>query len=127
MSNGVSAVSGGLAGPGTADALEPAEPLPDALQSIEDEQARQRSREIVAKQLDAEIDRLEARIAGLEKRILATRNPFLPRPVIPEAEAAEWAQLTAPQRVARTEEQIGEARRQLEATRERRERLAANR
>lgn len=121
----VSVVSGGVTGPAAADALEPAEPLPDALQAIEDDKARQRTRQITLQQLDVEIGRLEAKIAGLEKRNLATRNPFLPRPVIPEDEALEWSQLTASQRVARADEMIADTRRELDAARGRRERLTA--
>jgi hypothetical protein len=119
----VSAVSGKVSEKAGDASAESAEAMPDALQEIEDGKARARTREITLKQLDVEIGRIEARIAELEKRILATRNPFLPRPVIPEDEALEWSEMTASQRVARTEDQIADARRDLEAARARRERL----
>ena len=121
----VSGVSGKAPAASGEAAPEAAEPMPDALQQIEDDKARARTREITLQQLDIEIGRIEATITDLEKRILAIRNPFLPRPVIPEDEAVEWSQLTAPQRVARTEEQIAAARRDLEAARARRERLTS--
>ena len=56
-----------------------------------------------------------ARVVELEKRLLAIRNPFLPRPELPPEEAQAWEGLDGAQRAARVEQQLAEARDELAA------------
>jgi hypothetical protein len=108
---------------GTAGGVE----LPDALTEIEDEKARQKDRERMIARLDREIEASDSEIAKLERRILAVKNPFLPRPQIPEDRKAAWDLMTPTERIATTQSQLDELRRQAEALRERRDDLANDR
>ena len=56
-----------------------------------------------------------ARVVELEKRLLAIHNPYLPRPELPPEEALAWKGLDGRQRAARVEQQLVEARGELDA------------
>ena len=60
----------------------------------------------------------EQRIRMLQARKLAVVNPYRPRPVLTEAEAAEWEGLDNAARLHHTEEAIREARKELQAARD---------
>lgn len=73
-----------------------------------------------ARRLDREgrerrLKEAEARVAELEKRLLAIANPFLPRPQLPPDEAQAWEGLDGVQRRERVNKQLEEARKELEA------------
>jgi hypothetical protein len=73
-----------------------------------------------AKRLDRErseqrVRDAEAKVAELEKRLLAIANPFLPRPELPPEEAQAWQGLDGVQRRDRVNKQLEEARKELEA------------
>jgi len=125
----VSAVSGIATPAGTAAGGDTGagESVEDPLAEIADEQARERTRNLLIARLDGSIAEAEAKIADLERRILAIRNPFLPRPAVPPDQAAEWDALTPTQRIERTQAEIDDLRRRLEADRGQRYRLAASR
>jgi len=97
----------------------------DALEKLQDEQARLRTLGELAVRERQRVQVLKARVRELEARILAVRNPFLPRPQVPEEMREEWESLSAPGRVELTERQLDEIRRQLEASRARLARLEA--
>ena len=59
-----------------------------------------------------------ARVVELEKRLLAIHNPYLPRPELPPEEAQAWKGLDGRQRAARVEQQLVEARNELDAAEE---------
>jgi hypothetical protein len=88
---------------------------PDALDAMQDEQARGRTRQLQAAEVEKVVADKRAEIERLEQRILRIRNPLLPRPeadLTPE-EKEEWKGLTAPQRVDLTQEQLDQARKEL--------------
>lgn len=105
-----------------AGATSPDAPV-DALRALQDSQARERNRDLLIRRADAEIRALEARIAELERRELAIRNPFLPRPQVSEEEQPDWEGLDNEQRLQRTRQAIEQAKRDLDAVRDRRARL----
>jgi hypothetical protein len=54
------------------------------------------------------------RVTALEKRVLAVKNPFMARPTTPEENTEEWAGMNNVQRLSRSEEELNQARQQLE-------------
>jgi hypothetical protein len=58
-----------------------------------------------------------AAVETLEKRLLAVRNPYRPRPQLPPDEAKAWEGLDGAQRAQRVEEQLAAARVELAAAR----------
>jgi hypothetical protein len=77
---------------------------------------RQALREEHKQQVTKAADRVAAakeRIADLEKRALAVKNPFLARPEAPEEGAEEWERGNGPQRLKQTEDQLEAARDEL--------------
>lgn len=100
----------------------PRVPRRDPLEAIEEEQAREADRGLRLAEAEREVAEAAARVKELEKRALAIRNPFLPRPELPPEEAEAWKGLSNEQRLERTEAALAEARRKLE---EARARLAA--
>jgi hypothetical protein len=55
------------------------------------------------------------RVKELENRILALRNPYMARPEIPEEEKADWDSMGTGERIKNSEEQLAQARKDLEA------------
>lgn len=94
----------------------------DPLEAIEQEQAREADRSLRLAKAEREVAEAAARVKELEKRALAIRNPFLPRPELPPEEAEAWKGLSNEQRLERTEAALAQARKKLE---EARARLAA--
>lgn len=93
----------------------PADPAAtDPLQWMEDRQAREEAERVRIAAAEKAVADARAHVAELEKRLLAVRNPFLPRPVLPPEEAAAWEGLDGAERAKRVEAQLGEARSELE-------------
>jgi len=89
--------------------------LPDALDTLQDAQARGKTRQLQAAEVEKDVAAKRAEVEMLEQRILRIRNPLLPRPEVdltPE-EREEWKGLTAPQRVDLTQKQLDQARKEL--------------
>ena len=98
---------------------------PDALDTLQDAQARGRTRQLQAAEVEKVAAAKRAEIEKLEQRILRIRNPLLPRPEVdltPE-ERDEWKGLTAPQRVDLTQKQLDQARKELAEAEARLEKL----
>lgn len=86
----------------------------DPLQWMEDRQAREEAQRVRIAAAEKAVDDARARVAELENRLLAVKNPFLPRPVLPPEEAAAWEGLDGAERAKRVETQLAEARSELE-------------
>jgi len=100
-------------------------PLPDPLEQIEAEEARRVSRLAQIQAAEAEVARLREEIGRLEKRGLAVRNPYLPRPELSKEEAKAWEGLSAVERLKRVEDQIAAAKDDLRLAEERLEAIRA--
>lgn len=99
------------------EAAEPAAPAPappDPSQWLEDRQARDEAARQRRAAAEKAVEDAKARVAELESRLLAVKNPFLPRPVLPPEEAAAWEGLDGAARAKRVEEQLVEARAELD-------------
>ena len=96
--------------PPPAAAAAPEAAPPDPLQWMEDRAAREEAKKVRLAEAEQDVVDARARVAELEKRLLAVKNPFLPRPVLPPDEAQAWQGLNGPQRVERVEGQLVEAR-----------------
>jgi len=107
-------VSGSAMPAGAASAVAIA---PDPLQAIADARARDADRARRRVEARAEIVRLEARVAELERRWLAVRNPLLPPPVVPDELRDEWDGWDSVQRDVRTTADLERAREALAAAR----------
>lgn len=92
---------------------EPAQPA-DPLQWMQDrgDQAAERQQQIAG--ADAAVTAAKQKVADLEKRLLALRNPFMARPDIPDDEKDEWDGQGTKERVDTTEEQLRLAREELQ-------------
>ena len=112
--------------PDDAEAAAGAAPKPpDALRTMQDAQARGKTRQLQAAQVENDVAAKRAEVEMLEQRILRIRNPLLPRPEVdltPE-EREEWKGLTAPQRVDLTQKQLDQARKELAEAEARLEKL----
>lgn len=99
---------------------EDAEPVadapapPDPLQWMEDRKAREEAARVRLASAEQAVEDAKARVAELESRLLAVKNPFLPRPTLPPEEAAAWEGLDGVARAKRVEEQLVEARAELD-------------
>jgi hypothetical protein len=77
---------------------------------MEDRAAREEAKKVRVAQAEQDLAEANARVVELEKRLLAVKNPFLPRPVLPPEEAKAWEGLGGAERAARVEKQLAEAR-----------------
>ncbi len=115
-----------LYGPGSVIPDEPAESaappsaeaLPDPLQQMQAEQARETARLRAVPEAEKAVADAEAKVKELERRALAVENPFLPPPQVPEEERASWDAMDNVQRLEQTQKEIAQARADLEAARE---------
>jgi len=100
----------------------PVEPVPgeaagqptDPLQWMQERQAREAQRREKIAEAEAAVTAAQQKVSDLEKRLLAIRNPYLARPDIPEEEKGEWDAMGAQERVDATEEQLRQAREDLQ-------------
>ncbi len=97
---------------------KPGESVPgtEALKQIQEEQAREVTRERLRSEAGKRVETAQARVRRLEDRLLRLRNPFLPRPEadMTEEELEAWKGLDSAARVRLTEKELEEARRELE-------------
>jgi len=98
-----------------AAAGETAPPEPDALQQLSDGQAREAKHRTEVMAAQSKVDQAHERIAELEKRVLALRNPLLARPAPPEKEREEWDRADNEKRVERSIADLEGARNDLTA------------
>ena len=84
-------------------------------EGLENEKAQVPTRQEAEQQLAA----AEARVKDLERRILAVRNPLLPRPQLSTEEAEASKGLDNVQRLKLTQEALEAARKELQEARER--------
>ena len=92
-----------------AEGAAPAQPA-DPQQWMEERNARQADRQQQIAESEAAVDAGRQRVADLEQRLLATKNPFLARPKIPDDVKSDWDVKSEPESVAATEEQLRLAR-----------------
>jgi hypothetical protein len=81
---------------------------------MEDRKAREEADRVRLAAAEKAVEDAKTRVAELESRLLAVKNPFLPRPALPPEEAAAWEGLDGVARVKRVEEQLVAARGELE-------------
>ncbi len=86
----------------------------DPLKQMEDEQARVEAQKLQIAEAEQNVANGYARVKELEQRLLEVKNPFLPRPKVPPEQAEEWNAMSVPDRVKRTEQDLAEAKKQLE-------------
>jgi hypothetical protein len=104
---------GGPAAPAPPQA--PATAAPAATQEKPDAGAIAEANRLDRERREQRVRDAEAKVAELEKRLLAIANPFLPRPELPPEEAQAWQGLDGVQRRDRVNKQLDEARKELEA------------
>ncbi|HKQ62868.1 MAG TPA: hypothetical protein VJS92_16365 [Candidatus Polarisedimenticolaceae bacterium] len=95
-----------------------ADPTADPLAWLEQRKAKQAERGTTVQQAQAEVTRLEQKVAGLEKRILAVKNPLLAPPQAPEDDDGSWAKQGNGDRLKRSEDELAAARQELDAARQ---------
>ena len=85
---------------------------PDPLALMEQEKKAQAAREDEVAQAESALAAAQAKLANLEKQLLATRNPFSARPQLSEEEQKSRAtsEETAAERNARTQKLVEEAK-----------------
>jgi hypothetical protein len=98
------------AGPATGGGAQAADPL-QWMQQRETSEAERRQQIADA---EAAVAAARQKVADLEKRLLAVKNPFLARPEIPDDEKSDWDGMSGPERASATEEQLGNARDELQ-------------
>lgn len=108
------AVPVGDAAPSGAEAA-PA-PENDPLKQLLDQQAKAAEHQKLILDAEGQVKAAQEKIADLEKRVLAIRNPLLPRPAAPEEKAEEWNRADGAARVDLSQEQLRMAREQLAAS-----------
>lgn len=90
---------------------------PDPLQEIRNQAVQEENRRLALERAKNRMDAAQAEVETLEKRLLAVRNPFLPRPQLPPDEAKAWEGLDGAARAQRVEDQLAAARVELDAAR----------
>lgn len=86
---------------------------PDVATMVEQHKETEKAAKDAKQKREAAIAQARARIADLERRLLALRNPLLARPAAPEKNAEDWQELDTVERVKRFEKELQDARRAL--------------
>ena len=86
----------------------------DPLSRLQQQQTEQAERMRLIVETKQKVADAKKRVRELQQRILATKNPLLARPRIPEEERAEWSGQGAAQRVRNSEDKLRLAREELE-------------
>jgi hypothetical protein len=89
----------------------------DPLKRMEADKAAAGDRAAGVAEAEKKLAAAQANLDGLEKQLLATRNPYLPRPKLSEEDARKLEGKSGPERVELTEEQIEAARREVDKAR----------
>jgi len=95
----------------------------DPMEELEYQLASRRTTRIILSRARARVAEAEKHVEMLESRKLAVVNPYLPRPVLTETEAAEWEGLDNVERTRLTDQAIADARTELDAARQALERI----
>ncbi|MDH3629040.1 MAG: hypothetical protein OES25_15450 [Acidobacteriota bacterium] len=99
--------------PTTPTTKQPAAPgLPDPLAAMKAKKAADAERQQQIAAAEEAVVAAEQKITGLEKRLLATRNPYLPRPDAPDGDET-WNAADGQERVRRTQKSLEDARTEL--------------
>ncbi len=104
------------AGTATSSAAQP-DVKWDPLKAMEEGRQRAADRQAQIAEAEKKVADAEATVRDLEKRVLAYRNPLLPRPEVSSEEADAQAGMNGGQRVGRAEQQLAEARSEAERAR----------
>lgn len=86
----------------------------DPLKAMAEEQDHAREQQTLAADRDKKIVDAQARVKELERQVLEQKNPLLPRPKISKDEAEAQKGMNNQERVTRTQEQLEQARKDLE-------------
>jgi hypothetical protein len=81
----------------------------DPLQQLFDQQAQAEQRKNDTVAAEARVAEARKKVEEIKKATLATKNPLLPRPKIPEEKAEEWQAASAPDRVAMADQALAQA------------------
>ena len=95
-------------------ATPPAESKPtDALTLMQQQQAQREERQRTVAEAEKTVADARARIKQLEERVMALKNPYRARPVIPDDEKEEWDSMGTRKRLEDSEEKLRLAREEL--------------
>ena len=86
----------------------------DPLKLIEEEKQQASDRQAKIAAAEKAVADAEANVRDLEKRILAVRNPLLPRPKLSEEEEEAQKGMDGAERVKRSQEQLEQARKEVD-------------
>jgi hypothetical protein len=95
-------------------AKPPAESKPsDPLSLMQQQQAQKEERQRNRAEAEKAVADARARVEQLEERIMALKNPYRARPVIPDDEKEDWDSMGTRQRLEDSEEKLRLAREEL--------------
>lgn len=109
------------------ETAQPAQPAQqgnvDPLRALEAEKRAAAAQQVRIATAEKELVKAEETLKEMEKRLLALKNPYLPRPVVSPEEKEAWKGLDNVERVKRTKEQLEGVRQELERAKNRLEEL----
>ncbi len=104
-----------LAAKGADAAKQPASAAAvDPLEKLDDDRARAAGLAAQTAEAGRKVAAAEARVRDLERRQLEIKNPYLPRPEVPPEQAEAWKKMNGAERVKATEEELKQARKDVE-------------
>lgn len=92
-------------------------PARDPLAALDEQRAAAAGRATAIAAAERDLAEKEALVVELDKRLLAVKNPLLPRPQLPPDEAEAWKTLDGVGRMRRVESQLATARADVESAR----------
>ena len=95
----------------------PAKPNDDPLERLTTEREQREAQGQARSEAQADFDRASARVKAIEARLQKLRNPLLGRAEAPEKSEVDWSELDAAQRVKHSEQELADAREELESAR----------
>jgi hypothetical protein len=87
----------------------------DALGRLQDEQAKAAGLATQIADAERKVTAAEGRVQDLEKKALAIKNPFLPRPEVSPEQAEAWRRMNNVERLKATEDELAAARKAVES------------
>jgi hypothetical protein len=97
----------------------------DPLKKLDDDRSRAAGLAAQIAEAERTVAAAEGRVRALERRELAIKNPYLPRPEVPPEQAEAWKTMNGAERVQATEEEIKQAKKDVEDARAALEKLRA--
>jgi hypothetical protein len=91
----------------------PAGPF-DPLKRMQEEQASAAELQTQIAGAEKKVTESEEKVRDLERRRLAVANPFLAPPQVAPEQAEQWKKLSGPERLRATDDEIAQARKELE-------------